>query len=548
MPADSVAEILLDLAAAPATADHPALLFEDESWTWSQFLDESARRAAAIATRRDGRERFHVGVLMENTPEYLFCIGGAALVGATVVGINPTRRGPDLARDIRGVDCDLLIVDDRWADLVDGLDLAGAAVVATDSWQRSLPAQAPVPREPVAPRTPLLLTFTSGSTGAPKAVVCSTGRLATIASYNSLGLSADDVAYNAMPLFHGNALMAGWASCLATGATYAMRRSFSASGFLTDVRRFGATFFNYVGRSLAYVLAVPERPEEADTRLKFGFGTEASARDRAEFQRRYGAVLFESYGQSEGGCYIIRVDGTPDGALGVGRPGHDVAILDEDGRECPRAEYDADGRLANPAEAIGEIVNRTGAALFEGYYKNPEAAAERVRGAAYHTGDLGYRDADGFFWFAGRTADWMRVDSENLATAPIEQLLGRYPGARVVAVYATPDPVTGDAVTAALELDEGAELTGESFAAFLDAQPDLGTKWRPLFVRVAAEMPVTATRKVDKPALRRDGWLHTTDRVLLREGTSYRELTEADRERLLATYAEHERSELLARP
>lgn len=445
------------------------------------------------------------------------------------------------------MDLDLLLTDDAYAGLLTGLDLGLPAdrVLGTCAWQQRLPTVAAPSTHPVEPRTPLLLTFTSGSTGAPKAVICTTGRLAAIASVNTMGLTADDVAYNAMPLFHGNALMAAWASCLATGAAFAMRRTFSASGFLPDVQRFGATFFNYVGRSLAYVLAVPERPDEREHRLRFGFGTEASAHDRAEFLRRFGVPVFESYGQSEGGCYIVLGPGTPDGALGLPREGHDVAILDDTGRECPRAVLDDTGRLLNPGEAIGEIVNRQGAALFEGYYRNAAAAAERVRGPAYHTGDLGYRDPDGYFWFAGRTADWMRVDSENLATAPVERLLARLPDARLVAVYGVPDPVTGDAVMATYELEPGADFDGDGFAAFLAAQPDLGTKWAPQFVRVTPAMPVTATRKLDKPALRRASWAHTDDPIWVREDTTYRLLDDAGRVALRARYRTHAREDLL---
>lgn len=545
----TVADLLDGLAEDPDTAERPALLFEDDRWSWAELHAEAVRRAAALSALRGGPEgRFHVGLLMQNTPEYLFLIAAAALGGATVVGINPTRRGEDLAGDVRAVDLDLLLVDDAYAGLLDGLDLAvpAARVLPTPVWQQRLPVAAPPPSRPADPSTPLLLTFTSGSTGAPKAVICSTGRLAAIASVNTMGLTVEDVAYNAMPLFHGNALMAAWASCLATGAAFAMRRTFSASGFLPDVQRFGATFFNYVGRSLAYVLAVPERPDERDHRLRFGFGTEASAHDRAEFLRRFGVPVFESYGQSEGGCYIVLGPGTPDGALGLPRAGHDVVILGEAGQECPRALLDDAGRLLNPEEAIGEIVNRQGAALFEGYYRNPAAAAERIRGAAYHTGDLGYRDADDFFWFAGRTADWMRVDSENLATAPIERLLGRFPGIHLVAVYGVPDPVTGDAVMATVELREGAAFDADAFVGFLDAQPDLGTKWAPRFVRVTASMPVTATRKLDKPALRRAAWCTTEDPVWVREEGAYRLLDAATRAELLERYRTHGREDLLS--
>jgi hypothetical protein len=150
-----------------------------------------------------------------------------------------------------------------------------------------------------------------------------------------------------------------------------------------------ATFFNYVGRSLDYVLAQPERPEESDNRLRFGFGTEASAQDRAEFSRRYGCPLLESYGSSEGTCYIINTPGTPDGALGVPQQGFTVEIVSVLGEVCPPARFDASGVMLNREEAIGEIVSRGAAARFEGYYKNPGASQDRLRDGDFWTGDLG---------------------------------------------------------------------------------------------------------------------------------------------------------------
>ena len=124
------------------------------------------------------------------------------------------------------------------------------------------------------------------------------------------------------------------------------------------------------------------------------------------------------------------------------------------GDERATAVFDARGRLTNPAEAIGELIGRSPHSAFEGYYKDPEAEAERIRDGWYWSGDLAYRDADGVFYFAGRSGDWLRVDSENFTAAPIERILGRFPGLRGVAVYAVPDTRTGDQVMAALELDD----------------------------------------------------------------------------------------------
>jgi len=393
--------------------------------------------------------------------------------------------------------------------------------------------------------TRLLLLFTSGSTGAPKAVVCSTGRFARLAgnSQQLFGLTKDDVLYQSMPMFHGNALMTSVASATFLGATLVLRRRFSASAFLDDVREHGCTFFNYVGRSLAYVLATPATEHDLDNRLRLGFGTEASSRDMDAFQSRFGCPLMENYGSSEGAISIRKTPDTPRGALGVPPPGMPVAILDDDGNECPRARFDSHGALVNGDEAIGEIVGTHAASSFEGYYKNPEAETQRVVGTAYRTGDLGYQDEQGFFWFAGRGADWLRVDSENFAAAPIETILTRWVPVVMVAVYPVPDAQTGDQVMAALELQ--GDFDPAAFGDFLRAQPDLGTKWAPRYVRVVDAMPLTGSNKVDKNQIRKEQW--TVGDVWWRPGKDldYERLTDDARTRLRAVFAEHERADLL---
>lgn len=529
----------------------PGLLFEDQRFTWDEVVREAEKRAVVLRGLRREDRPFHVGVLLENVPDYIFLIGAGALAGATIVGINPTRRGAELAADIRGVDCDLIVTDSDQAALLDGLDTGVEAdrVLTIDSprWAEALEAAASVdlPDIPEAsdPTTTLLLTFTSGSTGAPKAVICSTGRMASLSAINHLAFTREDITYNSMPLFHGNAVFSCWGPSVFTGATFSMRRKFSASGFLPDVLKFGATFFNYVGRSLAYILAVPESPEEKQTRLRLVFGTEASPHDRDEFERRFGTRPIESYGSSEGGVVISLTPDSPRNALGLPPEFMDVRVVDADGRECPRAEFDEGGRLLNPDVAIGEIVNRTGAAMFEGYYRNPEATAERIDGATYKSGDLGYRDEAGFFYFAGRGGDWLRVDSENFAAAPVERILARFPGVVLVAVYPVPDPRTGDQVMASIEMAPGVTFDPEAFGRFLSEQSDLGTKWAPRFVRVVQDIPVTATRKIDKKDLRRQSWT-VEDAVYLGDTKTheYRLMDDDDEAALLAEYERYGRS------
>jgi fatty-acyl-CoA synthase len=394
----------------------------------------------------------------------------------------------------------------------------------------------------------LLLLFTSGTTGAPKAVRCTQGRLASIAQRveAQYGVNRDDVCYAVMPLFHGNALMALWAPAVRTGATVALAPKFSASGFLADVRRYKATYFTYVGKALTYVLGTPEQPDDGDNTLQRGFGNEASDLDIERFEARFGCRIIEGYGSSEGGAVIVRVPDMPPGSLGVGMT--DTVLVVDPGtmQECPRAEFDEGGRLLNAEAATGEIVNTQGLERFEGYYKNQDAYAQRSRNGWYWSGDLAYRDEKGFFWFAGRSADWLRVDGENFAAAPVERIMTRLNGVTAAAVYAVPDASSGDQVMAAIELDADASFDASALAPFLAAQPDLGTKWAPRFVRVVARMPLTDTNKIVKTRLRAEAWV-TDDAVYWRAergNPNYTLMTHDDRAALASEFAAHGRTSL----
>ncbi len=519
---DTVQTLLRARAADPA----PALLHEDAQWSWQEYVAEAGRRAAGLAGLRAPDRPFHVGLLLGNTPEMAMALAAAGLGGFVVAGLNTTRRGDALARDVRKADCQIVLTDAEHRPLLDGLDLGGARVVDTDTaeWKQMLAdadtATAPVAE--VAPSDLFMLIFTSGTSGEPKAVRVTHEKVANPGAHltQMFGLTSEDRLYVSMPLFHSNAVMAGWGPGLVCGGAIAVAR-FSAGRFLDDVRRYGATYMNYVGKPLAYVLATPAQPDDADNPLRLAFGNEAGDRDIAAFAERFGCRVQDGFGSTENAVVVSRVPGTPPGSLGL--PLEGVKVLDPvTGEECPPARFGADGRVLNLDEATGELVNTTGAGQFAGYYKDEEATAERMRGGMYWSGDLAYRDPDGWVYFAGRTADWLRVDGENLAAAPIERILLRHPSVNRAAVYAVPDPTGGDQLAAALVLADGASLDPHGWEAFLRAQADLGTKMWPRFVRLTADLPSTATNKVLKRELVREG-IDTTDELLVREerGTRY---------------------------
>jgi fatty-acyl-CoA synthase len=497
----------------------------------------------------------HIGVLLENVPEFPLWLGAAALAGATIVGINPTRRGSELARDIAFTKCQVLVTDTGGRDLLKGLDLGicndSNRVLTTDSvhYAGLLLAHrgAPLPVNDVDESTQFLLVFTSGTSGAPKAVKFSQARLNDFGSKLRaiVDLQADDVTYCVMPLFHSNALITSWLPTIASGATLALRRRFSASQFLPDVRKFGATYFNYVGKPLSYILATPEESNDSDNTLTRVYGNEASEADIGAFASRFGCVVTDGYGSSEGGVSISRIPGTPRGSLGMAAP--TVCILNSDsGEECPRAEFDTAGRLLNAEDAVGEIANRAEAQVFEGYWNNNDADAERTRGGVFWTGDLGYRDSSGFFYFAGRSSEWLRVDGENLATAPIERILARFPGVQLVAVYGVPDPHVGDRPMASIVMKPGSTFEPEAFDSFLAEQSDLSSKALPRFVRVATDLPITETNKVLKRVLQQQQWFGD-EPIWWRPDHryTYHHFTARDRTQLHQQFEDRKRADLL---
>jgi fatty-acyl-CoA synthase len=521
---ETLPETIAELVLRNAAEDRTGLVTTERSWSHAEVAAEAATRAAWLADRRRPGP-FHLALLLDNVAEYVFWLEAAAVAGAVVVGGNPTHRGDELVRDLSHTECQLLVTSSDYLGLVDGRTIgatlgtvsaeSGRVVVvdrpeSTATLTQYRGASLPDPAvSGVTPDSLGYLLFTSGTSGAPKACRCTQGRLARIGAIvaQMFQLTADEVCYLSMPLFHSNALMAGWGPALAAGATTALPTGgrFSASGFLPDVRRFGAGYFNYVGKPLAYVLATPEQPDDGDNPLVRAFGNEGASADVARFAERFGCSVTDAYGSTEGGATVQRTPDTPAGALGRAPEGT-VVLSAETGQECPPARFDGPGRLTNAEEAIGELVSKGGAAGFEGYWRNDEAEAARLREGWYWTGDLAYRDEQGFFYFAGRDHDWLRVDGENFAAAPVERILERHPEVVLAAVYAVPDPTVGDQVMAALELRPEATFDPVAFAGFLAAQEDLGTKWGPRFVRVADHLPATATNKVLKRTIRAERW------------------------------------------
>jgi fatty-acyl-CoA synthase len=522
--------------------DKPFLLFANDRITYGEYFERCARAAGMMRARLPEGEPPHVGVLMGNTPEFLYLIGGAALAGAVIVGINATRRGPEVERDIRHTDCAFVIVDDAHRSILTGLDTP--ATLPSNETDAGFDPD----YEPRSKSDDLfLLIFTSGTSGAPKAVRCSHKRMLGTGTMiaETVSLRDDDIAYVSLPLFHSNPLMCGFIPTLIRGSTMALAHRFSVRKFLPDVRMYGATYFPYSGKPLSHLLTAPEKPNDADNPLRVAYGNEGSWRTIERFERRFGCRVIDGFGPSEGAMGFPRAPNDPPGS--VGRPPQNIKVLDEDGKECPVAMFDQDGRLLNADECVGEIVNVEGVGRFEGYYNNPEAEARRVRDGMYWSGDLGYVDERGFLYFAGRTEDWIRVDGENFPPHPIEDLVERHPAVFACAAYAVPDESASDRVMIAVQPAPGRSIDPGDLFEFLTSQPDLSPKWLPTYVAIAPELPRGVTGKVLVRELRREKFLSARGEVFWRErgDSGFKPFTPGDEKRLRAAFEASGRAHLL---
>ena len=245
--------------------------FEDSFTSWQDHLRHGAAVAARCANASTRRGHRMSACSLENTPFFSAVLVAAGLSGIVPVGLNPVRRGDALARDIDHADCQLVLADSNSAAVLDGI-----AHVNVDSAEWADEVAAHSAAEPgfqsADPADLFMLIFTSGTSGEPKAVKCSHSKVAIAGvtmtrafrpRFRRRVLRVDA----AVPLQCG---LVGWAVALACRGSLVLRRKFSASQFLSDVRHYGATYANYVGKPLSYVLATPERPDDCDNPLRRG--------------------------------------------------------------------------------------------------------------------------------------------------------------------------------------------------------------------------------------------------------------------------------------
>jgi citronellyl-CoA synthetase len=519
--------------------DRTAILFEGDQVTWREFNALANRYARAFQAQ--GLKRGDTAsVFMANRIEFLATLIGLNKLGVTASLINTNLRGRPLTHCVSITDSSKCIV---------GAELTGAIAEVKDelslrdgedflwvpdrqhagtpgNWAQNLAALADQSGSDDLPETGEVVLgdsafyiFTSGTTGLPKAAVLSNRRYlatATLSHVAGLKCSHKDRLYVCLPLYHGTGLMIGVGAAFSSGASLFVRRKFSASNFLPEVRQYQTTCFIYIGELCRYLVNTPAAPDDHKNPLTRMMGNGLRPDVWPEFKRRFGIKrITEFYGASEGNVAFANLF-NKDCTVGTTTTKHALVRYDVDRDEIVR---DGDGRCiavepGQPGLLLGHINPE---AVFEGY-TNPEATEKKIvrnawdGDAWFNSGDLMKQVDVGFslglphYQFVDRVGDTFRWKSENVSTNEVGEIINGFEQVRFSNVYGVTVPgADGRAGMAAMTLVEGVEqLDLDAFSAYVTRE--LPPYARPVFLRVEPDIDVTGTFKMVKGKLRDEGY------------------------------------------
>jgi crotonobetaine/carnitine-CoA ligase len=311
----------------------------------------------------------------------------------------------------------------------------------------------------------------------------------------------DDIFYTCLPLFHANAQMYTTMGSLYSGRPFVLRERFSASQFFNEIRQFGATIFNYIGGMLGILMKQPVKDNDCDNPARIAFGGAARKEIWQLFEKRFNLKIIEGYGATETGALPLCNPPHEIKVGSVGKPTRiaDVTIWDDHNRELPIGQS-------------GEIVvkGKTPNSMFLGYYKQPDKTTEARDKGWFHTGDRGYQDEDGYFYFIDRIKDCIRRHGENISSYEIERVINSHPKVLKSAAVAVPAELGEDEVKIYVLTKPGEEIDPVDLIAF--CKDRMAYFMVPRYVEFLNKFPETPTKRTQKYELRKMGIGNAWDR------------------------------------
>jgi long-chain acyl-CoA synthetase len=492
---------------ARTAPDKPLLHIGDQSLTYAQVDETSGRVASALLARGLDPGRT-VAVHLPNLPQFVLAYFGILKAGLVMVPLNPLLKAPEIAYQLRDSDAAAIVTIDLFLeDVLESLtDVGDIDVYVVRTTAAELPPrtrpfeelyQAPDTRE-IAPTNAddtAVLLYTSGTTGRPKGAELTHFQMfmACTVGGDTFGYQSDDVSLMVLPLFHVFGLSSVFNVAVRFGGSVVLVPRFETGAVLDALERHRCTVMG--GVPTMYVALAQAGPGGRDLgALRVGVSGGASIPGevlRAFEQAFPGVVILEGYGLSETSALAtFNFSADERKVLSIGKPmwGVDLRILGNDGHELPRGE-----------DHVGEICLR-GHNVMKGYYENPDATADAMRGGWFHTGDLAYMDDDGFVFLVDRKKDLIIRGGYNVYPREVEEVLYAHEAVAEAAVVGRQDERLGEEVVAYVSLAHGASASPEELMAF--AKERLAAYKYPREVHVLDDLPKGSTGKILKSELR----------------------------------------------
>ncbi|HOG06629.1 MAG: long-chain fatty acid--CoA ligase [Syntrophales bacterium] len=482
--------------------DRIAIRYYERDITYRE-LDEGSNRVANGLLKLGVRKGERVCILMDNSPEFYEAYFGIIKIGAIAGPVNCWWQTGEIQYLLNDSGAVALFCDHVYRGHVDKI-LDGTPALkhviereATDD--RFLKFEDL--RALAADLTPVgidlddvaTIVYTSGTTGNPKGVLLTHRNILTNSWQASLlaNIDENDVIMCFLPLFHVNGLVITGTSPLSKGSQIILRRNFSASEFWECVAKYRVSIFSGVPTVYQILLNTPGFEGVDVSSLRYGVCGAAPMPVEAirKFEETFNMIIIEGYGLTEGtaGATANPIDGVRKiGSIGIPFAESEIRLFDEQDREVSQGE-------------VGEICIK-GDHVMKGYFNKPEETAQTLRGGWLHTGDMAYKDEEGYLFIVDRKKEMIIRGGENIYPKELEGIIYRHPQVMEVAVVGSPDPIYGEEVMACLVLHPGQALTEEAFKDWCRA--NMASYKVPKYVDIRTALPKNILGKILKKELK----------------------------------------------
>jgi crotonobetaine/carnitine-CoA ligase len=470
--------------------------------------------------------------LMEiNSPEFLLTVFATFKTGMYSVMVNIALRGDGLQFIIDHSDASAVIVHWSFLDAVmeikERLPKIRYIIVDTNeapdefklpegivSLQEVMKAPDDDIEMEISTKDMVMLMYTAGTTGLPKAVMFWQGKLIgglsiqTLMSMISLMAGSDDILFTCLPLFHSNALFLTSLPAFFSERPLILAKRFSASRHWDICRKYGVTVHNALGAMIPILMKQPERPNDKDHNVRQINSAACPKELWVAFQERFGVKLSEGYGATDGGGFMLTTGGAedvPPGTMGKPLPGVVAEIMDED------------GTIFKEPKKVGELVFLVRESEIKQrtvkYYKDEESSKSLIFEGKdgqkwFHTGDLAYKDSEGWFYFVDRKKESIRRRGENIAPYSVERIINLHDKVLESAAYGVKSELGEDEVMVSVVLKPGEKMTPEELLDF--CQGKMAYFMIPRYIDFVEKLPKSEVHRVMKRFLKERGVTETT--------------------------------------